>query len=64
MYFKIINMLKPNTLFISNTQNFAYFSRSRPRPICFLKNRPIVTFNDMPSGLCINLLNCSLFYSV
>ena len=61
-------MLKPNTLFISNSQNFAYFSRSRPRPICFLKNRdlnrPIVTFNDMPSGLCINLLNCSLFYSV
>ena len=26
-------------------------------------NRPIVTFPDMPSGLCINLLNCRLFYS-
>ena len=54
-------MLKPNTLFISNTQNFAYFSRSRPRPICFLKNmdlnRPIVTLPDMPSGFCINYIN-------
>ena len=30
--FKIINMLKPNTSFISSSHNLAYLSRSRPRP--------------------------------